>query len=316
MGPPLGGVLFEKLGFRAPFILSIAFAVVDLIGRLLVIEKAEAVKWLEKDKQPEVSPPSTQGVGGTTNVPPLQMVASEERAQPLSVIQVVIALCKNRKAITAFIQTFCCGCVAPNPKLCEVFKRAFRIAITAMEPTLPLRLQEVYGYTSLQVGFIFMVADVPTLFGASLDSAPTTSAALLTIVALPLSGWLSGRARGGPEWTSFLSLLLSIPWWMVMTIRGSIALFATSLALSSGSTSSNRDHFTQCRKCSSSWECSLLSRQVWRLQRAKYLGWAVRQHSVQSEATSDRLAASQTLTYSAPSILHTVSQAPVGHPSQ
>jgi hypothetical protein len=38
-----------------------------------------------------------------------------------------------------------------------------------MEATMPLRLQEVYGYTSLQVGLVFMVADVPTLFGASLD---------------------------------------------------------------------------------------------------------------------------------------------------
>lgn len=54
MGPPLGGVLFEKLGFRAPFILSIAFASVDLIGRLLIIERAEAIKWLEKEGQPEV----------------------------------------------------------------------------------------------------------------------------------------------------------------------------------------------------------------------------------------------------------------------
>jgi MFS family permease len=104
MGPPLGGVLFEKLGFRAPFILSIAFAVVDLIGRLLVIEKAEAVKWLEKEKQPEVSLGPTQGVDGTTNVPPLQTVASEGRSPQLSVIQVVIALCKNRKAATAFIR--------------------------------------------------------------------------------------------------------------------------------------------------------------------------------------------------------------------
>lgn len=108
MGPPLGGVLFEKLGFRAPFILSIALAVVDLIGRLLVIERAEAVKWLQEDKQPGDSP----GLGGTMNEPALQTVVSEGRTQQLSVIQVVIALCKNRQAVTAFIETFCYGCVA------------------------------------------------------------------------------------------------------------------------------------------------------------------------------------------------------------
>lgn len=45
-----------------------------------------------------------------------------------------------------------------------------------MEPTLPLRLQEVYGYTSLQVGLLFMAADGPTLFGAPLDLGSTTRA--------------------------------------------------------------------------------------------------------------------------------------------
>ena len=164
--------MFEKLGFRAPFILSIALAAVDLIGRLLVIEKAEAVKWLEEDKQPGDSSGPTQGVDGTTN----ETVASSGQAQQLSVIQVVIALSKNRQAVTAFIETFCYGCVAPNPRLCEVFKRACRIAITSMEPTLPLMLQEVYGFTSIQVGLLFMVADLPALFGASLDLCSTRCA--------------------------------------------------------------------------------------------------------------------------------------------
>ena len=104
-----------------------------------------------------------------------------------------------------------------------------------MEPTMPLRLQDIYGYNSLQVGLIFMAANVPTLFGASLDLRARCTDKL--IAASPLSGWLSDHVNGGVEWTSFCALLLSIPWWIVMAIRGPIALFATSLALSSGSTS-------------------------------------------------------------------------------
>ena len=117
MGPPIGGVLFEKLGFRAPFVLGIGLTFVDLIGRLLVIEKGEAVKWLEKDKPPEVSPGPTPGADGTTNVPPLPLekVASKGRVQQLSVMQVVIALCKNRQAVTAVIEIFCYGCVVSIP---------------------------------------------------------------------------------------------------------------------------------------------------------------------------------------------------------
>ena len=115
MGPPLGGVLFEKLGFRAPFILSISFATVDLVGRLLVIERTEALKWLE-EKHPEVPLGLVQDADGTTNIPPTQTVASSGQAPQLSVIRVVIALCRNRRAVTAFIQMFCYGSVPPQFK--------------------------------------------------------------------------------------------------------------------------------------------------------------------------------------------------------
>jgi MFS family permease len=124
MGPPLGGVLFEKLGFRAPFILSIAFAAVDLIGRLLVIERVEAVKWLEKEKRPEINMGPMQGADGTVNVSPLQTVAprpADGGALQLSVIQVIIVLCRNRKATTAFLEMLCYGCVAPNSSLCVMY---------------------------------------------------------------------------------------------------------------------------------------------------------------------------------------------------
>jgi hypothetical protein len=38
------------------------------------------------------------------------------------------------------------------------------IVFTIMEPTLPLRLQGVYGFGSLQVGIVFVATVVPSLF--------------------------------------------------------------------------------------------------------------------------------------------------------
>lgn len=121
-----------------------------------------------------------------------------------------------------------------------------RITLTSIEPTMPLRLQDVYGYNSLQVGLIFMAADVPTLFGASLDSQARSTNTNKPLAASPLSGWLSAHINWGVEWTGFCTLLLSIPWWIVMAIRGPIALFATSFAVSSGFTSPSRDFLAQC----------------------------------------------------------------------
>ncbi|CAG8563134.1 5187_t:CDS:2 [Acaulospora colombiana] len=43
----------EKSGYRSPFILSMSVCAIDLVGRLLIIEKDEAAKWAE-DTAPEV----------------------------------------------------------------------------------------------------------------------------------------------------------------------------------------------------------------------------------------------------------------------
>jgi MFS family permease len=45
IGPPLGGVLHAKLGYRAPFIFCIVLCFLDMIGRVLVIERETADKW-------------------------------------------------------------------------------------------------------------------------------------------------------------------------------------------------------------------------------------------------------------------------------
>lgn len=43
--PPIGGLLYQHFGFRGPFIFDIIIAFIDLVGRMLVIEKKDALKW-------------------------------------------------------------------------------------------------------------------------------------------------------------------------------------------------------------------------------------------------------------------------------
>ena len=45
LGPPIGGALYSRLGFRAPFVFTIIITLVDLIGRLLLIERKDALKY-------------------------------------------------------------------------------------------------------------------------------------------------------------------------------------------------------------------------------------------------------------------------------
>jgi hypothetical protein len=56
------------------------------------------------------------------------------------------------------------------------------IVFTIMEPTLPLRLQDVYGFTSLKVGLIYLSASVPSII-----------CELYTSWALCSSDWLQPR---------------------------------------------------------------------------------------------------------------------------
>jgi hypothetical protein len=56
IGAPLGGVLNDKLGYRAPFIVGIITCCLDMVGRLLFIEKHEASRWIatsERTPEPE-----------------------------------------------------------------------------------------------------------------------------------------------------------------------------------------------------------------------------------------------------------------------
>ena len=64
-GPLLGGVVYEDGGYYAVFGLAFAFIALDIILRLLLIERRHAVKWLA----PEMTPLSVDGHQSTENKP-------------------------------------------------------------------------------------------------------------------------------------------------------------------------------------------------------------------------------------------------------
>lgn len=45
VGPPVGGALYNAFGFRGPFIFAIIVSMVDFVGRLLIIERKDALRW-------------------------------------------------------------------------------------------------------------------------------------------------------------------------------------------------------------------------------------------------------------------------------
>ncbi|KAJ7630469.1 MFS general substrate transporter [Roridomyces roridus] len=194
-GPPIGGALYTRFGFRGPFISGIIIALVDLIGRLLVIERKDALRWDYDPAAVPVTRPeedeekSTEG--GVATLP-----QQEQQHSHISLAGVIARLFTSSRAVAVIVVTFLYG-----------------IIYSAQEPTLPLHAQIVWGLNSKQVGLVYLAGMIPTLFSG------------------PLSGWLSDTR--GVEWLSVICILLSIPWWGIMIIQGHLALFIVAYALAS-----------------------------------------------------------------------------------
>jgi MFS family permease len=135
VGPPISGGLFDRFGFRGPYIFGIAVAVVDLLGRLLIIERREALLWgidtlatevqaentvdVERAGLPSESSENSNAVTkpdcvfpeSKTPEPPEDqqvpnMQASHPSPQHLSLFAVIYTLCKSSRAVTAAVNTF------------------------------------------------------------------------------------------------------------------------------------------------------------------------------------------------------------------
>ncbi|KAG8759497.1 hypothetical protein FRC14_005785 [Serendipita sp. 396] len=140
-GPPLGGLLNEKVGYRAPFILGLIFCAFDLLGRWFVIEKHEAMVWMEKVQSGSSSHlvPSMDQETRVSDAPLRQR-------SKLSVFTVIATLARSKRATAALLNIFING-----------------IIFTIMEPTLPFRLQDVYLFTPYKVGIVYLIFSSPAL---------------------------------------------------------------------------------------------------------------------------------------------------------
>lgn len=98
-----------------------------------------------------------------------------------------------------------------------------------MEPSLPLHLQDQWGFRSDRVGLVYMAALVPALICAHTLHRIWLGRELTSILASPLSGLFSDRI--GSDYVTSACLLLALPWWIILPLRRSLGLFIACLAL-------------------------------------------------------------------------------------
>ncbi|KAI0318746.1 major facilitator superfamily domain-containing protein [Amylostereum chailletii] len=202
VGPPVGGALFNRFGFRGPCIFGVIMTMVDLLGRLLLVERKEAIKWgfdpaavLEDHVDEErASSDRISSTGPPMETLPAPPLGSVPRNIALSPLAVVMKLARSPRALTALTATLLWGLV-----------------YSAQEPALPLHLQDVWGLQSAQVGLVYVAAVVPALFSS------------------PAAGWWADHK--GTEWITLFSLILALPWWCLLIVEKQLALFVAAFAM-------------------------------------------------------------------------------------
>lgn len=212
IGPPLGGAIYTRFGFRGPFVFGIIGALIDLAGRLLIIERKNALKW---GFDPHVVPESKKAVDATmpTDTPAEDIESKKADEKP--------AVVETQSAATSIVQAktrpihIVVWKILKQPRAVAVSYITFVYGViySAQEPTIPLHLADVWGLNSAQVGIVFVAAALPALFST------------------PITGWLTDKK--GSEFITPIGLIFGLPWSVVIIIEKKLALFVVSFAFMS-----------------------------------------------------------------------------------
>ncbi|KAI8814865.1 major facilitator superfamily domain-containing protein [Cladochytrium replicatum] len=171
-GAPIGGALYSQLGFFAPFIFCGVLIGLDLIGRLLIEEPSYEsstevdIEQVVEESSPEqlLEPKSEIEAPYEVIAPAVDTSLSIELApvnasstatektssQPASIRSFFALFLNPHLVVLCYVTIFVSGC------------------ITAIEPTLPLFLEQNYGLDSLGVGLVFLAAVIPAGVGSPL----------------------------------------------------------------------------------------------------------------------------------------------------
>ncbi|GAT22024.1 MFS transporter [Aspergillus luchuensis] len=127
-GPLLGGVTYARGGYYAVFALAFALVGVDIVLRLVMIEKKHAVKWLQQEKEQ---------VGQ-------QAVETSGHASPKKTRSAVLTLLASERMIVTIWAYFIVS-----------------VVLTSFDSVLPLFVEDTFGWDQTGQGLIFVPLSVP-----------------------------------------------------------------------------------------------------------------------------------------------------------
>ena len=193
IGPLLGGVVYAKAGYFSVYYMAFGMIILDIILRLLLVEKKVAVKWAGKTPHPrsqattsrmpnksipalsEGVPPAPSSMVHTTPIQAPATAAITPYPSPSNTptnretpLPAVLTLLTSRRLLAALFCTLAQSCLMTSP-----------------DAVLPLYTHRLFGWTSIGAGLIFLPLIIPSflapLIGYWADKRKPSSRFLFTI---------------------------------------------------------------------------------------------------------------------------------------
>lgn len=203
LGPLLGGIVYDKAGYYAVFAMAFGTIALDIIFRILLVEKKVARKWLPKKEQPATTAVEIHNTKDKeTEMPVLHHETESGQTQqtPTQAQEEISAATVDHESQRVVKKTL--------PPMLILLKSARMQAtfwactvdaafLTAFDTTLPLFVETTFGWNSLGAGLIFLAPLSPTFLQ-------------------PLYGsWID---KHGARWPAFVGLLLTVPTWALLRL--------------------------------------------------------------------------------------------------
>ncbi|KAF2260238.1 MFS transporter-like protein [Lojkania enalia] len=146
IAPLLGGVVFEHGGYDAVFGMAYALVGVDIILRLLLVEKKVAARW----------DPSMAGQKAVENISP----STETSTNPESSASPIAPYTRRRDRLPPIFSLLC-----SRRLLAALFGSLIQAAIlTSFDSVLTIHAAEVFNFRSTAAALLFLALVIPTFF--------------------------------------------------------------------------------------------------------------------------------------------------------
>lgn len=136
LGPVVSGALLQLAGYWTAWSAPLVLLALDSMARMLMLEKENA------DEEPTTSNEERASLLVSTR-PEFEM---PDQPSHVSIIRLYGVLISDARIITGLLNTF-----------------AFSVILSGFDATLPLHLQDVFGWNSLPIGMIFLGIQIPAM---------------------------------------------------------------------------------------------------------------------------------------------------------